>query len=345
MNDTSSQKPRRRWLWLPVVVAGVWWATTCVLLVDETEFVLVERFGRLSAVYDTAEQRGLHVKWPWPLETVRRFDARVQLLDPGAREMLTRDRKNVMLGGYVCWKIAAPSDGKADLNERPVVRFFRSLGSRESAEARLRTHLQSVLSARFGQLELGSLLNVESSEGGPQEGDAGPLERLAGEVADEFRNAEGGQPSLEKSLGIEVVEVGIKRINFPAGNRMAVHERMKSERRKIAERYRGEGLAESKVIRSRADFQSAAVLAKANADAERIRGAAEAEALKVLNAAQALDPEFYGVVRRLDAYRAILGPQTTLVLSASSELFKMMTDGVPPKPKTDQTLPPAGESE
>ena len=104
---------------------------------------------------------------------------------------------------------------------------------------------------------------------------------------------------------------------------------MKSERQKIADRYRSAGLAESTVIRSHADRQSAELIAKADADAERIRGEAEAEATAILNNAHAADPEFYRTMRTLDAYRTILNDKTTLVLSASSSLLKMLTEGVP----------------
>ena len=104
---------------------------------------------------------------------------------------------------------------------------------------------------------------------------------------------------------------------------------MKSERRKIADRYRSAGLAENTVIKSYADRQYNEILARANADAERIRGKAEAEAITILNAAHAQDPEFYRVIRTLDSYRTILNERTTLVLSASSNLLKMLTEGIP----------------
>jgi membrane protease subunit HflC len=121
-------------------------------------------------------------------------------------------------------------------------------------------------------------------------------------------------------------------LNFPEGNRSAVYERMRSERRKIADRYRAEGLAESKMIRSQAELWATTLLARAGADAERIRGEAEAEATEVLNAAHLEDPEFYRVLRTLDGYRKIIHPNTTLVLSASSSLLKMLSEGLPEPP-------------
>src|SRR6185369_3411532 len=102
-------------------------ATTSVVFVDETEFVLVETLGRIVAVYDRTDvkdgDRGLHFKLPWPVAMVRRFDRRQQLFDPPGREMFTRDKKNITVSSYVCWKIAEPPAGKElPLADRPVVK-------------------------------------------------------------------------------------------------------------------------------------------------------------------------------------------------------------------------------
>ena len=135
--------------------------------------------------------------------------------------------------------------------------------------------------------------------------------------------------SIREQMGIEVVDLRIKRLSFPRGNQQAVFERMKSERMKIADRYRSAGLAENTRIRSQADAQYSEILATADAEAERIRGKAEAEALAILNAAHAKDPDFYRLVKTLDTYEQILNENTTLVLSASSSLLKLLVDGIP----------------
>ncbi len=294
-----------------------------IVQVDETELVLVERLGHISAVYDRPEDRGLHFKWPWPIGAARRFDARVQLFDPPGREIFTRDKKNITVETFVCWRI-----GQSGSNQS-VVTFFRSLGSHEAAAARLESRLRSIVATRVGQLELSNLLRVDDPEAGPSGLKAGVLEDLSREIREQLQQGRAdGEPLLER-LGIEIVDARIKRINFPLGNQQAVFERMKSERQKIADRYRSAGLAESTVIRSHADRQSAELIAKADADAERIRGEAEAESTAILNQAHAADPEFYRTMRTLDAYRTILNDKTTLVLSASSSMLKMLTEGVP----------------
>lgn len=325
-----------RWAAFAVVIAL---AISSVLFVDQTELVIVERLGAISQVYDREEDRGLHFKLPWPLETTRRFDRRVQLLNLPAREILTRDKKNITVDAYVCWRIAEPSstDGNSQ-DQRPTVRFFRALGDKAIAAARLESRMNSLLSAQFGQVELDRLLDVEDSQAGPDQASLGLLEQLAEELQQEVASRSEGEGTLEDQLGIEIVDVGFQRLNFPEGNRTAVYERMRSERRKIADRYRAEGLAESKVIRSQAELWATTLLARAQSDAERIRGEAEAQATETLNAAHLEDPEFYRMVRAMDGYRRIIHPNTTLVLSASNRLLKLLTEGLP---EAETTSPPS----
>lgn len=315
--------------WLPPVLLA-WCLATSVVFVDETEFVIVETLGRIVAVYDRTDQktgdRGLHLKLPWPIGTVRRFDRRQQLFDPPGREMFTRDRKNVTVSSYVCWRIADPPPGETPLGERPVVKFFRGLGSLSIAEARLDSRLRSTLATEFGRVELSDLLAVRESEAGPT-GDS-PLEVIAERALAGLQKTDGAD-SLNERLGVELVDLRIKRINLPEGNRQAVYERMRTERERIAERYRSAGLAEKARIESQARRQSDELLARADADAERIKGTGEAEAIRILNQAHARDPEFYEFQRMLRTYAAILNDRTTLVLSSGSRLFRLLMEGVP----------------
>lgn len=316
----------------------VWLAATSIVCVDETESVVVESLGQISAVYDRAvpeaSDRGLHFKLPWPFGTVRRFDRRLQLFDPPGRELFTRDRKNITVSSYLCWKIAESSSGQA-LDKRPVVRFFRGLGSPAVAEARLESRLRSALATEFGQVELGDLLAVRDSEQGP--GDDSPLADIARRALEALRQDDAGE-SLRDRLGLELVDLRIKRINLPEGNRLAVFERMRTERERIAERYRSAGRAERARIESQARRQSDELLARADADAERIRGEGEAEAIRILNEAHSQDPEFYEFQQTLATYAKILGERTTLVLSSGSKLFRLLNEGVP---ELDTTAGPA----
>lgn len=329
-NEIDNARPvrgslRRMSQWGLGLVACCLLATT-VVFVDETEFVIVARFGRIVSVFDRPEQRGLQFKWPWPIDTVRRFDRRLQLLSPQGREAFTHDRKNVTVEAYVLWKI---SDGDAqDLASHPVVRFFRSLGSLDVAEARLSSRLQSILTEQIGRSELTELLNAADSEAAPADS-PGPLEKVSEQIRRELIQRPDEKDSLRERQGIEIVDVRIRRLNLPTGNMRAVFERMRSERQKIAEKYRSAGLAENRMIRSHADRQAGELLAKANAEAERIRGDGEADAIRILNEAHARDPEFAATLQTLEAYKQILNERTTLVLSASNSLLKLLVEGVP----------------
>lgn len=299
--------------------------STMIVFVDETEFVVVARFGRIVSVFDRPEQRGLQFKWPWPVESVRRFDRRLQLLSPPGREAFTRDRKNVTVEAYVLWRVA---DGDtSEPTSHPVVRFFRSLGSVDVAEARLSSRLQSILTEQIGRNELADLLAAADSEAGPSDS-PGPLEKISADIRNELIQRVDEKDSLRDRQGIEIVDVRIRRLNLPAGNMRAVFERMRSERQKIAERYRSAGLAENRMIRSQADRQAGELLAKANAEAERIRGEGDADAIRILNEAHARDPEFATTLQTLEAYKQILNDKTMLILSASNSLLKLLVEGV-----------------
>jgi membrane protease subunit HflC len=316
-----------------LVIAVCLLASTSIIFVDETEFVIVARFGRLVAVYDRPEQCGLQFKWPWPVDTVRRFDRRLQLLSPAGREAFTHDRKNVTVEAYVLWKV---SDGDAkNAESHPVVRFYRSLGSIEVAEARLSSRLQSIMTEQIGRSELTDLLVAADSEAAPT-ASPGALEKVSAQIRRELMQRADESDSLQDRQGIEIVDVRIRRLNLPAGNMRAVFERMRSERQKIAERYRSAGLAENRMIRSQADRQAGELLAKANAEAERIRGDGDADAIRILNEAHARDPQFASTLQTLEAYKQILNERTTLVLSASNSLLKLLVDGIPTNPSSER---------
>jgi membrane protease subunit HflC len=326
------------------------WAATALFMVDETELAVVERLGIITAVYDAPpgapSDRGLHLKWPWPIATVRRFDRRQLLLDPPAREMFTKDRKNVTVSGFLVWKIADPDSASTPIDERPVVRFYRRLGDRATAEARLDARLRAALSAEIGRVDLNDLLHVTSPESGPDE--SRPLTEVARQTLQGLANPQ-DEDSFVAGLGVQLVDLRLRRLNLPEGNRIAVYERMRTERMRIAERYRSAGAAERVRIESQANRHSSELMARAEADAERIRGEGEAEALATLNAAHALDPQLYEFQRTLAAYGQILNRQSTLVLSAGSRLFRLLHEGPQrgaggASPGVDVPNPPAADA-
>jgi len=331
---------------VPLTLVGL--AIACGLVgssctfVDESEWVLVERLGQIVRVLDRPADRGLNWKLPWPIETVRPFDARTQIFDPPGGEMVTADKKNITVDAFLCWRIASPetatdTSAEADPNwsARPLYRFFTVLGNTRTAQVRLSEHVLPALRTRLGETEFDRLVDVVGSESGPEKTDAGRLVTIPQAVRDDLAQL------VHDRYGIELIDVRIKRLNFPQQNQVAVYERMKTERKKIAEQYRSDGLAENTKIKSQADLQYSQILANARREAELIRAEADAESLSILNQAHRSDVEFYRFTRTLESYRRILNDRTTLVLSGSSELLKLLTRGVPTTPPANSPTSPA----
>ncbi len=279
---------------LAALVAGSW------VVVDETQYVLVTEFGRVVATYgDGPGEAGLHWKWPW--QAVATIDRRLQVFDPPPREMITGDKRNLEVSSYVVWRVGDP------------LRFVRSAGVLGAAEARLNERVSAALSDAIGRRSLESLASTDAK--------VWSLDALTGEVL-----AAVAGPARDE-LGVEVVDVRLRRFNHPIEVRPAVFDLIRSERRQVAATLRAEGEAQYQTLTSEADRRRDAILAEADAEAERIRGRGEAEATRLSNAAHARDPRFYEFLRTLESYRAILDEKATVVLSSASPLLRLLTQG------------------
>lgn len=283
---------------LAVALFGICLVRT-LLPVDEAEFVVVTQFGKPVKVI---HEPGLH--WKLPIQSKTSFDKRLLMYDLQPSEFLTQDKKNLIVDSYVFWKIREP------------IEFFKTVGDVLGAEMRLDDVVRSTLAATLGKYDLSALLSVKPGEM--------RLEEVALKVYDssEMREA-------SKNFGIEIVDVGIKRLNFPQQNKNSVFERMRAERSREAKRYRAEGNESALKIRAEADKEAVRIISEAYKQAEKTRGEGDAEATKIYADAYSRDPEFYKLVRTLEAYRKFLDDKTTIVLSSDSELLKILTDGVP----------------
>ncbi len=268
-----------------------------VVIVDQSEVVYVTEFGRPVRLI---AEPGLH--WKWPHQTRRGFDRRLQLDTPPPREMLTRDKKNLEVAWYVAWKIA-------DVN-----RFLRSVRTIPDASARLEDMAASVLAAELGGRDLGELVRVGTGSA------LGGLLQQAGKRIGEQAGRE---------YGIDVVDVRLRRLNYPEEVQSAVFEQIRSERRRVAAATRAEGESQARRIRSAADRERAHTIAEAEADAARLIGEGEAQATRIANEAHAADPAFYRFLKTLETYRAALDKKTMLVLSSESDFLRLLTRGVP----------------
>src|SRR6185437_8670500 len=136
------------------------------------------------------------------------------------------------------------------------------------------------------------------------------------------------QTAIEQ-FGIEVVDVRLKRFNYPQAVKPAVFAEIRSERERVAVQYRAEGESEKTRIESQATLERDRLLAQAQRDATRMRGEGEAKAMEIFNAAHGKNPGFYQLLKTLETYRSILDEQTTIVLSADSPLLKLLSQGLP----------------
>jgi membrane protease subunit HflC len=275
-------------------------AARSVVVADETDYVLVTSFGRPVVLYgDDPDEAGLHPKWPW--QGAWRIDRRLQSFDSATREVITGDKKNLEVAGFVAWRVADP------------VAFLRAAGSNEAAEARLDERIASALSDAIGARDLDALASTA------------PEVWTLDEVTEEIRSAVSGGARSE--LGVEVVDVRLRRFNHPLEVRPAVFDLIRSERRQVAAQVRADGDSEARTIISRADREREAILAEAEAEADRIRASGEAEATRILNEAHAVDPDFAEFLRTLETYRALLDGKATIVLSADSPLLRLLNQG------------------
>jgi membrane protease subunit HflC len=321
-------------VWLVALAIVVVVGLRTVFFVDETEYVYVTQFGQPVRLY---AEPGLAVKWPY--QSLRRFDHRLNILEPPAREMLTEDKENLTFEWFACWKLpgtsfalappesgeASPARSSANDIARYVERFLQSVGSADAAERRLEERIQAAIAAEIGRTRLSQLVSLDAKQPA--------LDEISRTVTTALRK------TAAEQFGIEVVDIRIKRFGYPEAVKPAVYAEIRSERERVAVQFRAEGSSEKAKIESKADLQRDQLLAQAERDAAKIRGEGEAKAIETFNKAHGKNPQFYEFLKTLETYRSILDDRTTLVLSAESPLLKLLTEGLP-----EQVVQPAQPS-
>jgi membrane protease subunit HflC len=296
---------------LIVGVALVGLIYTCTFVVDQTEYAIVKRFGDpVRTILDP----GLRLKYPWPIDTVVRFDNRLMVLEnprPGEpdKEFITLDQesgigKNVEVTTYTCWRIKPTPEA--------VHAFLVTVGDRSRAEERLGDVVAAAVGDALGQNDFSALVSVQ------------PEHRRWSQILESIRDA--CRASMERTYGIEIVDIKIQRLNFPDQNRRNVFDRMRAERQRIAARYRSEGEEIATGIRAGANKQREQILAEAYMEAERVRGQGDAEAARIYAEAYGQEPKFYEFVRTLQSYKKTIDRDTTLILSSDSEFLHLLNE-------------------
>ncbi|GIW88927.1 MAG: hypothetical protein K6U89_19430 [Chloroflexi bacterium] len=293
------------------ILAGL--AGRCLTIVDATQFALVTEFGRpLQVLGDDPAEAGPH--WIAPWQSVLRVDRRIQFADSAPRELLSADKKDLEIWPFFAWRVIDPT------------RFLRAAGTLQAAEARLDERLAAALAAAVAQTPFATPSLT------PDDAPIDPLSDQLPSILDELNRA------ATAELGVELVDLGLRRISYPLEVRPAIFELIRSERRQAAESIRAAAEAEYQSRVSHAERDRRITLAQAEAQARQIEAAAEAEALALLNSAHAENPDLYSFLQTLETYRSLLNGQATLVLSTSSPLFRLLREGpdAPPPPPASE---------
>ncbi len=267
-----------------VVVTKPW------VVVSETTQAVVLQWGK--PVREILEP-GLHLKLPWPIQTVVLLDKRLLDYDTDPTIVITQDKKTLVVDNYVRYRIVNPT------------LFLQTVRTIEGAQTRLEDIVYSELRVQLGQFSMTEII----TEG----------RNLIMDAVAQASNAKA------QEFGIAIVDVRIKRTDLPAENEQAVYARMRAERERQAREYRAQGEEQAQAIRAQADRTAEVILAEAYRQAQLLMGEGDAEATRIYAQALSEDPEFYAFVRSLDAYRETLGEGTTLVLDANSEFLRYLS--------------------
>lgn len=266
-------------------------ASMSVFIVDQRQTAIVFQLGEVMRVETTPG-----IKWKMPLvQNVRFFDSRILTLDSDeAERFITAEKKNVLVDSFIKWRIA------------DVKQYYISVGGDEvRAQTRLTQTVNASLREEFGKRTIHEVVSGQRDE----------LMRVVQEKTDVDA----------RKIGVEVLDVRLKRVDFPVEISDSVYRRMDAERKRVANELRATGNAESEKIRADADRQREVILAQAYRDAQKIKGEGDAKASNIYAGAFGRNPEFYAFYRSLNVYKqGFKSKSDVMVLDAGSPFFKYL---------------------
>jgi modulator of FtsH protease HflC len=277
--------------WIPilllalVLVAG--WNLMAYTVAQWQQAIVVQ----LGEPVRTVQEPGLYFKLPL-VQDVLYFDKRLLAYDASPKGILTKDKQQLVVDNFSRWRIRDP------------LQFYRTVRDEGGAQSRLDDVIYSIVRENLGRHTLREIMNEKRTE-------------VMAEVTKE-------SDAKARDYGIEVTDVRIKRADLPEKNELNVFDRMRAERERQAKKFRAEGDEEARKIRSESDKDVQILMAEARKQAEITRGAGDAQAVKIFADAYGRDPDFYQLVRTLEAYRKSITDGTTVVLSPNSEFFRYL---------------------
>ncbi len=268
-------------------------ASSALFTVDQRQNAMVFQLGEVKEVITKA---GLHFKWP-VIQNVRYFDMRILTFDDSEPlRFITSEKKPVLVDSFVKWRIT------------DVQQYYVSVqGDEFRAATRIKQTISDGLQAEFGRRSLHDVVSGQRDD-----------------IMAEVRTK--ADTDL-KRIGVEIVDVRLKRVDLPPEVSDSVYGRMQAERKRIANEQRSTGAAEAERIRADAERQREVILAEAYRDAQRARGEGDAKASAIYAGAFNANPEFYSFYRSMEAYRSSLrGKNDLLLLEPTSDFFRYLRD-------------------
>jgi membrane protease subunit HflC len=267
-------------------------ATSTLFIVDQRKFAVVFSFGEIKRVI---EEPGLNFKLPSPIQNVQFFDRRIMTIDnPEAERFITAEKKNLLVDSFVKWRIVDPR------------KFFISFkGDERLAQDRLTQLVKSALNEEFTKRTVRELISEQREQ---------VMQGIKKKVADDTSD-----------IGIEIVDVRLKRVDLLAEISDSVYRRMEAERKRVANELRSTGAAESEKIRADAERQRDVILAGAYRESQIIKGDGDAKANAIYNEAFSRDVQFAQFYRSLEAYKASFkDKKDIMVIDPSSDFLKYL---------------------
>ena len=276
---------------LPIIVVAGFAIYLSLFVVKEINQAIVLQFGDPKKVI---VEPGLQVKIPF-IQNVVFLDRRILNLDAPPEEVIASDQKRLIVDAYARFKIVDP------------LKFYISVGDERVARSRLSTIINSRIRSVLGKQSLATLLSEDRTK------------QMA--IIQEGVNTEA------KNFGIEIIDVRIKRADLPQANSEAIYKRMQTEREREAKEFRAKGAEMAVTITSTADKEVTVLLANAKKQSEIMKGEGDGQRNKIFAEAFGKDPEFFAFYRAMQAYeKALIGGDTSLILSPDSDFFKFFGD-------------------
>jgi Membrane protease subunits, stomatin/prohibitin homologs len=274
---------------IAILVAVLIVASQVIYVVDQRQYAIKFQFGEIVSIQ---EDPGL--SWKWPLiQNIRFFDKRnITLNSAGADRFQTSEKKPLLIDFVVLWRIV------------DVGQYYRSVtGDEEAAKKRIEQTVKDILSKEINKRTVSGVISTER--------------HLITQAARDESS------KIMETMGVKIVDVRLRRVDYTTEVTNSVYERMQAERRRVANELRSTGAAKSEKRRAEADRDRQVKLAEAYKQAQEIKGKGDAEATTIYAQAYSVDPEFYNFYRSLDAYKESLhGKNDVLVLDPTSDFFR-----------------------